>query len=50
MTWTEKESNAAGQLVVEDSDTVRLQAVNLPRSSNGYDGVIGDVTLLAFET
>jgi len=44
-TWTQKGSNAAGQLVILKWDGTLLYAVDLPRSSADWDGALGAPTL-----
>ena len=39
-TWTQKGSNAAGQLIIASWNGTQLQAVNLPRSSEDWDGAM----------
>lgn len=43
-TWTEKGSNAGGQLLILSSSGTLLQAVDLPRSSEDWDGALGAPT------
>lgn len=44
-TWTQKESNQRGQLIIASSTGVQLQAVTLPTSSANWDGALGAPTL-----
>jgi hypothetical protein len=44
-TWTQKGSNAAGQLVIASSTGAQLYAVNLPRSSDNWDGAMAAPTV-----
>ncbi len=44
-TWTEKGSNAAGQLLILSSTGALLQSVNLPRSAENWDGAMAAPTL-----
>jgi len=44
-TWTQKESNQRGQLIIANSMGVQLQAVTLPASSDDWDGALGAPTL-----
>ena len=44
-TWTQKGSNAAGQLIILNSLGQLLHAVDLPRSSQNWDGALGAPTL-----
>lgn len=44
-TWTEKGSNAAGQLLMLSASGNLLHAVNLPRSGNDWDGAMAAPTM-----
>ncbi|MBI5879456.1 MAG: VCBS repeat-containing protein [Chloroflexi bacterium] len=44
-TWTQKDSNAAGQLIILNYDGTLFYAVDLPRSAQAYDGALGAPTL-----
>ena len=44
-TWTQKGSNAGGQLIVVSSTGAQLYAVNLPRSSQNWDGAMAAPTV-----
>jgi hypothetical protein len=44
-TWTQKGSNAAGQLIIASSTGTQLHAVNLPRSNASWDGAMAAPTL-----
>jgi hypothetical protein len=44
-TWTQKGSNAAGQLIILNYMGQLLHAVDLPRSSQNWDGALGAPTL-----
>jgi hypothetical protein len=44
-TWTQKGSNAAGQLIILHWDGTLLYAVDLPRSTEDSDGALGAPTL-----
>ncbi len=43
-TWTEKESNAGGQLLILSSAGALLQSVDLPRSADDWDGAMAAPT------
>lgn len=44
-TWTQKGSNAGGQLIILNHQGQLLHAVDLPRSSQDWDGALGAPTL-----
>lgn len=44
-TWTQKGSNTAGQLLILSSTGTLLQSVNLPRSSEDWDGSLSAPTV-----
>ena len=44
-TWTQQGSNAAGQLIILNYLGQLLHAVDLPRSSQDWDGALGAPTL-----
>jgi hypothetical protein len=44
-TWTQKGSNAGGQLIIASANGIQLHAVNLPRSSDDWDGALAAPTV-----
>jgi hypothetical protein len=44
-TWTQKGSNAGGQLIIASAAGTQLHAVNLPRSSSNWDGAMAAPTV-----
>lgn len=44
-TWTQKGSNAVGQLIIASATGAQLHAVNLPRSADDWDGAMAAPTV-----